>query len=281
MNKMKITVFSSGSSGNCSLLQTEHLNILIDVGITKKNIEQNLIEYSLTLNNIDAIFITHEHIDHIKAFNSLLKYENAKIYMTYGTYKFILDNNEVKNAKLFELMRKRKDDGSIIILNRLSNTIFYESVSLFNLKVDVLPTFHDASESVGFVFEEGQKKLVYITDTGYVHQSLYDRISNADAYVLESNHDPSILMHSSRPYALKLRIISNHGHLSNEDSMVTLAHIIGPKTKLVMHAHISQECNLTNIIELTRKKVLDDYGIDYSQIEFVFTSVNPSKEYEI
>lgn len=281
MNFVKITVFSSGSSGNCTLVQTDKLNILVDVGIGKKSIDENLLVHSLTLNDINAVFITHEHIDHIKAFNSILKYDEIKLFLSYGTYKYILDLNEKKNPKLAELMRKKIENGSIYILNRLDNTIFYQDLDLIDLKVNVLPTFHDAAESIGFVFHEMDKKLVYITDTGYVHQSLYEQIGNAEAYILESNHDPSILMHSNRPYHLKLRILSNHGHLSNEDSMVTLAHVIGNKTKLVIHAHISQECNLTQIIDMTRKKVLDDYGISTDEIEFVNATPYPMKEYEI
>lgn len=281
MNFVKITVFSSGSSGNCTLVQTGKLNILVDVGIGKKSIDENLLVHSLTLNDINAVFITHEHIDHIKAFNSILKYDEIKLFLSYGTYKYILDTNEKKNPKLADLMRKKMENSHIYILNRLDNTIFYQDLDLMGLKVNVLPTFHDAAESIGFVFCEMDKKLVYITDTGYVHQSLYDQISNADAYILESNHDPSILMHSNRPYHLKLRILSNHGHLSNEDSMVTLAHVIGSKTRLVIHAHISQECNLTQIIDMTRKKVLDDYGISTDGIEFVNATPYPMKEYEI
>ena len=88
-------------------------------------------------------------------------------------------------------------------------------------------------------------------------------------------------MASSRPYSLKIRILSDHGHLSNEDSMVVLANVMGPSTKLVMHAHISQECNLTQILELTRKKVFDSFGIDYSNIKFEILHPYPSEEYNI
>ena len=86
-------------------------------------------------------------------------------------------------------------------------------------------------------------------------------------------------MSSERTYALKMRILSDHGHLSNEDAAVTLAHILGEHTKLVFYAHISQECNLAEIIELTRKKVMDDLGMDTSKIEFVVTSPLPTKVY--
>lgn len=278
---MKISVFSSGSSGNCTLVQAGDYNIIIDIGISKKSLDENLLNHNLTLDNIQVLLITHEHSDHTKGFNAILKYDNIKIYLTKGTYHYILSSNRDKNPNVYEKMQEKLENGSIILLNRLEKSMFYYGIDLYNVKIDVLPTFHDASESIGFVIYENDKKLVYITDTGYVHEILFNTISNADAYILESNHDPSILMHSKRPYHLKMRILSNHGHLSNEDSMVVLANTIGDKTKLVMHAHISQECNLSHIVELTRKKVLDDFGIDTSGIEFVILTPFPTKEYEI
>ena len=99
--------------------------------------------------------------------------------------------------------------------------------------------------------------------------------------MLESNHDPEILLSSDRPYNLKMRILSDHGHLSNLDSMLTLAKTIGENPKLIMHAHISQECNLTQIIELERDKVFKEYEIDTKDIDFVILRPFRSKEYEI
>jgi phosphoribosyl 1,2-cyclic phosphodiesterase len=120
-----------------------------------------------------------------------------------------------------------------------------------------------------------------MTDTGYVHVQLKEYMENCECYVLESNHDPDMLMASSRPYQLKLRILSDHGHLSNEDSMVALANLMGEKTKLVMHAHVSEECNLSPIIEMTRKKIFDSYNINRDDITYVILSRRPSGEYNI
>lgn len=279
---MKVSVFSSGSEGNCTLIKTEELNILIDAGITKKAIEANLSESNLKLEDISALFITHEHVDHVKAFPMLLKECNMTIYLTNGTYKGIYDYYKQRDKeKLCNLMNQRLEDGSIILLNRMDKSMYYQSIFINDIRVDVLPTFHDAKESVGYIINEDDKRLVYITDTGYVHQDLYEVINNCDAYILESNHDPEILMCSNRPYHLKIRIISDHGHMSNQDSMITLANVMGPKTKLVMHAHISQECNLSQIVEFTREKVFREFGICYENVEYVILQPRPSKEYEI
>ena len=279
---MNIVVFSSGSEGNCTLVRANNSNILIDAGISKRQIDLNLERYELNASNIDALLITHEHVDHIKGLAMLLKLDGLHIYLSRGTFNAIYAIYKNGNKpKQCELMEKKYRAREIHLINRIKDSILYPSIQINDVLVNVLPTFHDAAESIGFVINEGERKLVYITDTGYVHQSLYPFINNAEAYILESNHDPEILMHSARPYPLKMRILSEHGHMSNEDSMVTLCNVIGAKTRLIMHAHISQECNLTRIIELTRDKVFKDYGIPTDNIEFVILRPSPSGEYKI
>lgn len=276
---MKISVFSSGSSGNCELIRTKNLNILIDAGITKKRIDENLLEYDLTLNDIDVLLITHEHSDHVKSLVSLLKYANIKTFMSRGTYYALLKENENKQAS-FNLLKNRFDDGMIVLLNRLDN-FDYEEINYLDLKIKPIAAFHDAAECVGYVLEADEKRLGLLTDTGYVHQKVIPYLLNLDCYILESNHDPEMLMSSSRPYYLKQRILSDHGHLSNQDSMATLVKIMGDKTKLVMHAHISNECNLSEIVELTRKTVFNEYGISTEGIKFVVLHDYKSEDYEI
>ena len=279
---MKFSVFSSGSDGNCTLVQTEEVKVLIDAGITKKLIEENLSRYSLEIKDIDALLITHEHVDHIRALPMLLKECNLVIYMSGGTYMAIKEQfMRPGKEKALMLLETRLNNGTIIIINRIDMSILYPSFTIKDLKIQVLPAFHDARECIGFSFIEDKKKLVYITDTGYVHQDIYEDIANADAYILESNHDPEILMHSNRPYPLKIRILSDHGHMSNEDSMVTLCNVMGNKTKYILHAHVSQECNLSEIIELTRKKVFDDYGLDTTNVKFYILGPRFSGDYEI
>lgn len=275
---MRIEVLASGSTGNCTYVETDEHKILIDVGISKHHIDVELGKLNVSFNEIGYLFITHEHEDHIRSLCTVLKKCNLICYMTKGTFEAIAYG---KNESLRTVVQEKKASGHLILLNRLENSILYQSFTLGKTEITPLPTFHDAAESIGFKITNGNQALVYITDTGYVHQSLYEMIHNADCYVLEFNHDPYILMSSERTYALKMRILSDHGHLSNEDASVTLAHIMGENTRLVFCAHISQECNLTEIIELTRKKVMDDFGVDTSNIEFVITSPLPSKVYNL
>ena len=279
---MDIVVFSSGSDGNVTLVKAAGVNILIDAGISKKQIEENLNKSDLSLADVHALLITHEHIDHIRALPMLLKECHIKIFLTRGTYNAIYSMYKNKDkVKLCELLEKRVNENTIIIIDRINNSIMYPNINFKTTRIDIIPTFHDAAESIGFVIYEQEKRLVYITDTGYVHQSLYPYINDADIYVLESNHDPEILMHSSRPYPLKMRILSDHGHLSNEDSMLTLCNVIGPRTKLIMHAHISSECNLSRIVELTRDKIFKSYGIATDNIKFVILQPFRSGEFSV
>lgn len=266
---MRIEVLASGSTGNCCYVETNDSKILIDCGISKKQIDFELSKLGIEFSAIGAIFITHEHEDHIRSLGAILRKGNLVCYMTKGTYQAIVNG---KNSSLGTLLQTKRDLGSIILLNRIENSILYESINLNNTLINVLPTFHDAIESVGFKIIYDNQSIVYITDTGYVHNSLFEVIANADCYVLEFNHDPQVLLASDRTYALKMRILSDHGHLSNEDAAVVLARVMGEKTKLVFYAHISQECNLTQIIDLTRKKVMNDLGIDTTNVEFVVTS---------
>lgn len=278
---MTIQLFSSGSCGNCCLIKAKNCNILIDVGISKKAIIENLNKNNLNLNDINIILITHAHDDHIKSLGSILKISKAKVYMTLGTYNDIMNLKRPANEKLIEIVKFKMNTNQINILAVPQNSLAYYPIIYYNIKITPIPTFHDATESVGYILENENKKIVYITDTGYVHHKIFNLLTNADCYVIESNYDPFTLIHSSRPESNKKRTISDHGHLSNEDAMVFIAKVMGPNTKLVIHAHISQECNLTQIIIDTREKVFDDYGIDTKNINFVISSPNPTKEYEI
>lgn len=275
---MRIQVFASGSSGNCTYIETADRKILIDAGISKKSIDNELAKLGLSFKDIDLLLITHEHIDHISSLGTILKQSRLTCYMTEGTYSAILEG---KNRILSEIVQSEKQKNRILFFTRQAQTFLYTQITFPQTDIEILPTFHDAKESVGFKISSENKSIVFLTDTGYVHQSLYPIIQGADCYVLECNHDPQVLMCSDRPYSLKMRILSDHGHLSNEDAMVTLAQVMGVRTKLVFYAHISQECNLSEIVEMTRKKVMEDYGIDTTKVEFVITSPFPGKIYEI
>ena len=275
---MKVKVIASGSTGNCTYVETKDHKILIDTGISKKGIEVALNSIEVEFKEIDTVLITHEHDDHIRSLSAVLKKSEIMCYMTEGTYKAIING---KNEVLKKTLAERLESNYIILLNRLNKSINYPDILLDETVINILPTFHDALEPVGYKISCLDKSVVYITDTGYVHNSLYETICDSDCYVLEFNHDPQVLMASDRSLNLKRRILSDHGHLSNEDAFVTLSKIMGEKTRLVFYAHISQECNLVEIIELTRKKVMSSLGVNDEAINYVVTSPISTEVYEI
>ncbi len=261
---MKILQIASGSKGNCTFIWTEKTKLILDCGISKKRIVECLTNNNMSLDNIDGILITHEHTDHISGLAVLANALNTTIYMTKGTYNGMSSR-----------IKERLD------INKIN---FIERDSVFNINditINALQIFHDAVDPVGYLFKENNHRLVYITDTGYVHNSLFEKISDADAYIFESNHDPEILMESDRPYETKLRILSDHGHLSNQDSSYVLANIIGPNTKRIVFAHISEECNLVQIVKITSSRVFNDLGVSTKNIVFSYASQTPLEVFEI
>ena len=141
---------------------------------------------------------------------------------------------------------------------------------------------HDASDAVGYVVNHIDKKLVYLTDIGYLPKNDYEILSNADMYVFESNYDVTMLFTSQRPFYLKQRIDSVKGHMSNTDSAYNMTKLIGDKTKYIILAHPSRECNNKEVALETYQTVFTDYGIDFTKYKIVVASQDiPTDIFEI
>ena len=272
---MLVKVLASGSKGNTTLVSCRNLNFLIDCGISKKRIVNALAKIDYNLDDINYIFLTHEHSDHIKGLDMVIKNTNIEIYLTKGTLKGILNNSAHECVKKIYI----ENPNRFHILEKINEV--YETIDLKGVKFTPLMTFHDTLEPVGFLIEEDNKSLGYITDTGYVHQDVLNKIKNCDCYIFETNHDPEMLMNSNRTYNLKMRILSDRGHLSNADGIYALANAVGPKTKYVIFAHISEECNLREIINLTRKRIFSKLGIDDTKINFIMSLETDIEEIEL
>lgn len=239
---MKVVVIASGSKGNSTYIEEDGFSILIDAGISYKRINEAINSYGVP----NAIFITHEHNDHISSLRIVANKYNIPVYISKKTYD--------------ALPMCQKDINAHFI--KTNDVIF-----IGNLKILAIPIFHDAKDPLGFVVSTKNKKLVYITDTGYVHSSIFQEIKNADAYILESNHDPDVLMNSERTFELKRRILGDRGHLCNEDSAYLLCEVLGDKTKVIVHAHISLECNFNELIINTMKQIFMENGLNYENFK--------------
>ena len=216
---------ASGSSGNCGLYMADGTAILIDLGVSLRRITTALKALSLTLEDISAVVLTHEHIDHVKGLPMFLKKAKAPVFATRGT------------AEAFEEKNPEYAD-------RLN--IFDSGERFWVRDVDVVPfpTPHDAAESTGYIFEHGGSRFGFATDLGFVPQSAAALLRGCETVVLESNHDPHMLQAGPYPYALKQRVAGPNGHLSNPDCAVFAAALADSGTKRLILAHLSEKNNM-------------------------------------
>jgi len=244
---MKTIVLSSGSKGNTTYIETKEAKILIDAGNTCKYILEKLEEYHINPESIDAILITHTHVDHIKGLPVLLKKINPCVYITKKMHPYMtyLENYHI---------------------------IDKETISIKDMSIEIIKTSHDTEDSVGYIINNDNKSIVYITDTGYINQKYFDILKNRDIYIIESNHDIEMLNNSSYPFATRQRILSDKGHLSNYDSAKYLSKFIGNKTKYILLAHLSEENNTKDLAYKTLIDRLEKENIHIDNI--IITSQN-------
>ena len=233
---MKISVLASGSKGNCTYIASNNTKILIDAGMSNLYIEKKLILLGVNPNDINFIFITHTHTDHIAGLKVFLKKHHPKVFLTQDMY------NELSDILSdYEILEDK------IILN--------------DLEIDYFKTSHD-TDSVGYIIKNDDKEVVYVTDTGYINVKNLKKINNKDLYIFESNHDIEMLMNNPNyPYQIKQRILGDKGHLSNNQCHEYLKKIIGDKTKYIVLAHLSEQNNnpdiaLNNLSDIENIKII-------------------------
>lgn len=265
---MDVVLLGSGSKGNCTYIRSSNNKtaILIDAGLSYKQYACRLSDRGISnVNSIDGILITHEHSDHVNGLGVMLGKIKTKVFLTKGTYRGF-------NIRYKDMIGNTEID----YINILDTFI------IGDFKITAIPLYHDAFETVGYIIEEDDKKIVYITDTGYVNNNLFDLIRNADLYVIEGNHDPGMLMDSSRTIELKRRVIGNKGHLCNEDSAALFCYVKGSRSKSLVFAHISQECNSIDILENTVKRVFEDFKVNFDDYDICYALQDePTKVFKI
>lgn len=190
-----VSMLASGSKGNAAYIRCGKTNILIDAGISCRRIEKGLKRYGCALGDLDAVFITHEHSDHVGGLATLLKRTDMPIYTTAETWQAM----------------GRKTDGFDHRFVRLTRR-----VALKDIEVTPFAISHDAARPVGYSLRHGDAKITLATDLGYVSPDVAAAAAYADILVLESNHDEEMVRNGPYPYALQQRILGRWGHLSNK-----------------------------------------------------------------
>lgn len=241
---MEYHVLASGSKGNSIFIYEQGDGILIDCGISRKQLLYKLKQLGFQENDIHYVLLTHDHYDHNK---NISIFNQNIVYCGKGCIKGIPDGHEF---------------------------VDYQSFELDHFSITPLPISHDATSPFGFVIEGFQEKILYMTDTGYVSQKNMTYMKNLDYYIFESNHDVEMLMATKRPLFLKNRIYGDKGHLNNEYSAHVMVNVIGNKTKEICLAHLSQEAN-------TKEKALETYQRVFKENDIVFDHIKVASQVNV
>ncbi len=224
---MRLLSIASGSSGNCIYIGDDTTHILIDAGISGKRIEAGLHSIGVSGKDLDAVFVTHEHADHISGLGVLSRKFDVPIYSTRGTIAGISTAKSVGDidGQLFQAIRKN------------------ENISVGSLMIQAIPISHDAAEPVCFKVSNETSKIAVATDMGFYTDEIVEHLKGLDAILLEANHDVNMVQVGPYPYYLKQRILGKKGHLSNENAGRLLSSIVHDGLKHVFLGHLSKENN--------------------------------------
>lgn len=240
----------SGSSGNCTYIGSAKSGVLIDAGVSCRSILTALKDREIERESVKALFITHEHIDHIKGVRVLLKNTDIRLFATVDTINYLADKNELPvGAKV-----------NAIDMNT--------TVTVDDIEVQPFLTSHDSISSCGYTLAlpDGRTAAV-ATDLGYVSEDVQRALTGVDLVLLESNYDSSMLNCSPYPYYLKRRIASDLGHLSNESCAREALRLVKSGTTRLILGHLSKENNMPILAYETIKSELEmaqiKHGGDY------------------
>ncbi len=232
---MKICSLSSGSSGNCVFVSSGLTRILIDAGASGAKIAQELTEIGESIDLIDALLITHEHIDHIKSMGVLARKHAISLYGTKKTFE----------AALSGRYSVGKIDAGLI-----NHIVPDESFMIGDILVKPFSVSHDAADPVAYTFESGGLRIGTATDLGYYDERIVDNLKNSDVLYLEANHDVHMLEAGVYPYSLKERVKGKLGHLSNDSCAELVVKLCRESDRNVSHvilAHLSEENNFPEL----------------------------------
>lgn len=240
---MDIITLASGSEGNCTVIRSKEAVIVVDMGISCRRTTNFLKEVGIEPHEISAIFVTHEHSDHISGIRVFSKKYNTRV----AAIKEVWTHNHIDVQQELRVNLKRR-------------------MRINDLEIEAFETAHDTIYPVGFTFYDGKQKVGVATDTGYVTQAMLECLEDLDALVIEANHDEKMLRDGNYPYFLKQRILSKQGHLSNNDCGDFLVQKAVKGTKIIL-AHLSDENNSPSVaLKTVHKKFSSSNKDDFCEI---------------
>lgn len=239
---MKAYVLFSSSSGNCTYIKNNHEEILIDAGLTAKQVSDSLLKLGSNLSKITAIFVTHEHIDHIRALNVICRHHRIPVYVPEKSLEYI--------AKTMPWTEE------LLVENKGGNVVELET-----MRIKTFDTPHDSLGSVCFRIEAEDATLGYATDIGHLTSDVKSALVGCENVVIESNYDPYMLKNGSYPYPTKQRILGDKGHLSNGECASFLPELVKNGTKNIVLAHLSVNNNKPHIALGESRGALNSKGV--------------------
>ena len=245
-----LCALGSGSSGNALVLSAEGESILIDAGFSRKELLRRMALTGVAPETIRAALLTHEHDDHVKGCRVFCDQLDIPLCTTALTARF-LRNKKKLPRQIYEF-----EPG--------------EYFEIGGFQINPFPVQHDAVNPVGFVVRRGNIRIGIATDLGDLNSIAMEHLSDCDALILESNYDEQMLRDSDRALPLKRRILGRHGHLDNIAALNALDHLLGAKTRCLLLAHLSSECNSRELVQkifTERLRLLDREDMTFGIIE--------------
>ena len=240
---MRFSVLASGSSGNAIYIENDHHSFLVDAGLSGRKLEELFASIGKKMSNLDGILVTHEHSDHVKGLGIVARKHKVPVYANEKTWK-AMDGLV----------------GAIPVEQRFHFDM--DTIKSFGaLDIESFAVSHDAADPMFYVFHENGRKLSLITDTGYVSDRMKGIIQASDAYVFESNHDIGMLQMGRYPWSVKRRILSDVGHVSNEDAAVAMSEVMAEKPTRIYLSHLSKDNNMKELARMSVEQTLKTKGI--------------------
>ena len=245
---VQLTILGSGSTGNCAYLETDETRLLIDAGLSGRQIRQRLLSIARAPENLSGILITHEHSDHIQGLAVLAAKLELPIYC-----------NRLTKEAVEQQLQTRLD------FRLFSTGASFEVGDVF---VDTFSVPHDAYDPVGFLLRTTAGNIGFLTDLGYATKLVIERLRSANVLLLETNHDLKLLQEDThRPWSIKQRILSRHGHLSNDAAAQAAEQIVSAELRHLYLGHLSNDCNRPELAHRAVSQALQKVDAHHIRVE--------------
>ncbi len=242
MGSFEICTLASGSKGNCTYIKSGDTSLIIDQGLTVRELGIRAATRGIDLSTVGAVLVTHEHTDHVKGVAQFSKEYGAKVYMPLTCFETLRSRGETITG--YEYV-----DG------------FETGFDVGDIHVEPFRLPHDARYTVGYRLTDGKNDVAVATDLGFVSDNTLARLCGCKAVIVESNHDKLMLEKGRYPYPLKVRIASKNGHLSNADSAAIASQLVASGAERILLAHLSEDNNTPELAFEATKEELEKHGI--------------------